>query len=363
MKDDNDNNTYNNSDNNSDDNTYNNSDDNDNNTYNNSDNNSDDNTDNNSDDNDNNTYNNSDDNTNDNTNDNNTNTNDTISASKEANLIYPYLYNRWDIKENTTNNAKIRGLLLHKEINKYLKGEKLTIKNGYINSFNNFIKSNNLKLIETEKRLTYGKYIGCIDAIFKRNSKIILIDWKFCYDINLIGYNYDKYFGLPISNYNKYCYQLHIYYYLAINNGYKIDELLIVNFRNDGNYFEYSVKFNANWINYIEHGILTKYEIQEFKLLYGEYKDKVLSEIPIEYLKYLCCFTIINGNIIDVLNYYTINNITDINSEILYLYENNKDIINNSRMYIDNLKICLNCLKTKAKTTFCKTCRELFKKK
>ena len=223
------------------------------------------------------------------------------------------------------------------------------------------MSANNLKLIETEKRLKYGKYTGGIDAIFtKDDGRIILIDWKICYYIDLIGYKYDNFFNLPISNYNKYCFQLHIYYYLAINNGYKIDELLIVNFKNDGNYDEYIVKINNNWMNYIETGIYNELITQEFKLTFGEYDGKLLSEITIDYLKYLCCYIIDDNSIKDIYYYNTINNL-HIDEEILYLYENEKDTINNARMYIDKLKICLKCLNAEAKTIFCKTCKQLLK--
>lgn len=220
-----------------------------------------------------------------------------ISVSDESDRIYPYLQNRWTPKENTSESVRKRGTLIHKQIENYLKYNVTPdIVLPQFEGFLKFLRYNKLSVIELEKRISNNKYTGIIDALFRdNNGKIILVDWKCAYYIDEIGYGFDQYFGKPISNYNKYSYQLHIYNYILKTIGTTVDNMLIVNFNNSGYFEKYEVNEDLTWINAITTGIFPTYREQNFIIPFGIHKNKSLSQIPPKYLDYLCSATVYDG--------------------------------------------------------------------
>lgn len=177
-----------------------------------------------------------------------------IYPSDESSMIYPYLTEGEHKIKKIEINPRRLGTRLHKEINMYLRDKSLPLKIlPQFQAFLNFMNFHNLSLVESEFQLINNKYSGVADALFKDiNGKNILIDWKFSHHIESNSDKFDEYFGLPICSYNRYGFQLHIYYQLLKEMNINVDIMLIVNFRDVGSYEVFDVNINEKWLNFIK---------------------------------------------------------------------------------------------------------------
>lgn len=258
-----------------------------------------------------------------------------ISVTNESNLIYPYKKTRWNISGITTEES---GKQLHKEIEDFLISKKMpSLINNNFKQFLDYYKENVKEVLFVEKTVENNKYIGVIDAIIKNYSdEIILVDWKYTDRMDLIGYDFDEYFGYGISNYQRYSFQLNLYYHLCLYNNIKVNSIKIVQFTTNENYRIYPIGINNKYLEYF-NGKINKFtvpDILKIPISFGRYKGQYIKEIPISYVVVLACYKIQNKKLYDNFECNFRN----------WLFSNAFLWIKISRMYLDKIKICLLCL-------------------
>uniref|UniRef100_A0A6C0AFF8 PD-(D/E)XK endonuclease-like domain-containing protein n=1 Tax=viral metagenome TaxID=1070528 RepID=A0A6C0AFF8_9ZZZZ len=285
-----------------------------------------------------------------------------ISVTKLSEEIYPYSENRYENEKSYKRCSKSKAKRLHAYIDEYFKTNKKpeNMSKEYKKLFAYFLKFmaiEKFELSESEMKVKDENYKGIIDAIFiDKNQKKILVDWKVVNNMDQIGYGFDKHFGLPISNYNRYAFQLNLYYYLLAKNGIKIDKMILVNFNYETGYEKFYVNVNEDWQNSIDTKNYPKYEEIELKIPFGIHKDKLLSEIPAKYLKYLCNIIILEKKYTEDLYVFKKKNNEKIDKSLIYLYWKQKDIINHARQYANNL--CLECFENTCDSLVCEECKK-----
>lgn len=254
------------------------------------------------------------------------------SVTYESNLIYPYKKTRWNISGTCT---KELGKKLHEEIEDYLNHKKIPSSiNSNFQQFLHYYKEHIKEVLFIEKTVENNKYIGVVDAIIKNYSdEIVLIDWKCTDKIDLIGYGFDEYFGYGISNYQRYSFQLNIYYHLCLFNNIKIDSMNIVQFTNSEDYHIYPVELEKNYLEYF-NGKLYRFTVPDIlaiSLPFGKYKGKYINQVPVDYVKFLACYKIQDKKIHDNFDGDTRK----------WLLKNSSVWIKISRMYLDDIKLYL----------------------
>ena len=285
------------------------------------------------------------------------------SPSLESEKIYKYLPNRWSPKDSEAHLSKENGILLHQQIDTYIKTKKFPeIMTYQFLQFYNFIYTEELEVLDSELKVEDEVYYGIIDALLiDKNNNVVLIDWKFSNYIDLIGYGFDKFFGLALCNYNRYSYQLHIYYYLISKMKIPINKIMIVNFSKNRPYEKFVLNINFLWLNSIHTRIFPKYTELIYKIPFGIKRNKTLKEIPSRYLNFLCASVIFNDSegklTIGDAYYYKVTGFINISKDLEYLVEHQKISINYSRQYADLKKFCMKCFINKTDDILCKICK------
>ena len=129
--------------------------------------------------------------------------------------------------------AAEKGTFLHKQIDKYLKGDKYDSKSKEFELFLSFydreIEKRKLFFFESEKMIISEKYniAGTIDCLFKKNDKneYVMLDWKRSKKLIIdghprifgFGYALSELNSLDNSSYYRYCLQQNIYKYIVEN--------------------------------------------------------------------------------------------------------------------------------------------------
>lgn len=228
------------------------------------------------------------------------------------------------------------------------------IKNNF-KQFLDFYRENIKEVLFVEKILKNGKYIGVIDAIIKNHSdEIILIDWKYTDKLDQIPYGFDEYFGYGISGYQRYSFQLNIYYHLCLFNNIKVDSMKLVQFTTNADYHIYSVELDENHLEHF-NGIINRYKVPnilEIPISFGIYEGRHINQVPIEYVKELACYEIQARKVYDNFD----------GDFKMWLFKNNIELIMISRMYLDRIKVCLSCLKKNVLNEEYCLCIECYKK-
>lgn len=174
-----------------------------------------------------------------------------VTVSKVINSIFPYIKNSSSTSNISPKLSKKEGKILHKNIDEYLKFNKIPKKkNIYFNLFLKYLEDSKLIYYESEKIIKNDFYYGICDAIFKgENNKYILVDWKKCC-IDEIGNGKNEVFEEINSSFNRYSLQLHIYKHVLKKYKIEINKMIIVNFQED-NYQEYLIEENIKWMEII----------------------------------------------------------------------------------------------------------------
>ena len=275
-------------------------------------------------------------------------------ATHESEMIYPYIKSRWRPKELTHKSVKDRGSLIHEQIDFYLKTNVVPTKITHqFRQFLKFLKDSKLKHINSEVRLYNEKYIGILDAIFEDElGNPVIIDWKCSHYIDLIGYGFDDYFGLPICNYNTYSFQLHIYYVLLNRPNTR---MILINFPDDNNYEEFDITINSNWLKYIQNEVdsdIINVNFSMYRIPFGKNRNKLLSELDPSYLNYLYNSTVYDfgPNMLNIedSDYYCKLNQREVPKPTKFLVQNYKITINYARQYVDFINLCIGCFRNQS---------------